>query len=172
MLRLKTKTPLYLGAGVLICLLVAQCFASLLRPQLILNYTASMPIGIYKIVPVRTWRHGMVVVMNPSRPDRKLLSERGWLMKQGLLIKPVGALPGDEVCINNETVTVNGIERGSVFAKDTQGRPLPVLRGCFAIASGHLFPLSTHSAHSFDGRYFGSMAMAQVLGEAQPLWMF
>lgn len=172
MRRLANKTPLYVVAGVLSGLLVAQGLVSVSSHTLILNYTASMPLGIYQRVPIHTWRHGMVVVITPSSSDKALFAARGWLMKQGVLIKPIGALPGDQVCIQNDTVTVNGDDVGPVFAKDSHGLPLPVIRGCFVLPQGTVFPLSTHSAHSFDGRYFGAIPMAQVLGEARPVWTF
>jgi conjugative transfer signal peptidase TraF len=172
MSRLTNKTPLYVGAGVLSALLAAQGLSSVSPPTLILNYTASMPLGIYQRVPIHTWRHGMVVVITPSSSDKALIAARGWLMKTGVLIKPIGALPGDQVCIQNDTVTVNGKAVGPVFAKDSHGLPLPVIRGCFVLPQGTVFPLSTHSAHSFDGRYFGAIPMAQVLGEARPVWIF
>ncbi len=172
MSRLTNKTPLYVGAGVLSALLVAQGLSSVSPPTLILNYTASMPLGIYQRVPVHTWRHGMVVVITPSSSDKALFAARGWLMKKGVLIKPIGALPGDQVCIYHDTVTVNGAAVGPVFAKDSHGLPLPVLRGCFVLPQGAVFPFSTYSTHSFDGRYFGPIPMAQVLGEARPVWTF
>ncbi len=172
MRRLTSKTPLYVGAGVLCGLLAAQGLASVSSHTLILNYTASMPLGIYQRVPIHTWRPGMVVVITPSQSDRVLFAARGWLMKKGVLIKPIGALPGDQVCIHHDTVTVNGEVVGPVFAKDSHGLPLPVISGCFVLPRGTVFPLSTYSAHSFDGRYFGPIPMAQVLGEARPVWTF
>ena len=172
MRRLANKTPLYVGAGVMSGLLVAQGLASGSSHSLIFNYAASMPLGIYQRVPSHTWRHGMVVVITPSSSDKAFFAARGWLMKQGVLIKPIGALPGDQVCIHNDTVTVNDAAVGPVFAKDSHGLPLPVIRGCFVLLQGTVFPFSTYSAHSFDGRYFGAIPMAQVLGEARPVWVF
>jgi conjugative transfer signal peptidase TraF len=172
MRRLTSKTLLYVGAGVLSGLLAAQVLASISSHTLILNYTASMPLGIYQRVPIHTWRHGMVVVITPSPSDKALFATRGWLMKKGVLIKPIGALPGDQVCIQNDTVTVNGKAVGPVYVKDSHGLPLPVIRGCFVLAPGTVFPFSTYSAHSFDGRYIGAIPMAQVLGEARPVWTF
>ena len=172
MRRHTNKTPLYIGAGVLSGLLAAQGLASVSSHTLILNYTASMPLGIYQRVPIHSWRHGMVVVITPSPSDKALIAARGWLMEKGVLIKPIGALPGDQVCIHGDTVTVNGKAVGPVFAKDSHGLPLPAIRGCFALPQGTVFPFSTFSAHSFDGRYFGAIPMAQVLGEARPVWTF
>lgn len=166
------KAPLYVIPGVLSGLLIAQGLASVSSHSLILNYTASTPLGIYQRVPIHTWRHGMMVVITPSPSDKALFAARGWLMKNGVLIKPIGALPGDQVCIHNDTVTINGKEAGPVFAMDSHGLPLPVIRGCFVLPRGTVFPFSTYSAHSFDGRYFGAISMAQVLGEARPVWTF
>lgn len=172
MRRHTNKTPLYIGAGVLSGLLVAQELASVSSHTFILNYTASMPLGIYQRVPIHTWRHGMVVVITPSPSNKALFASRGWLMKTGVLIKPIGALPGDQVCIHKDTVTVNGKIVGPVFANDSHGFPLPVVRGCFVLPQGTVFPLSAYSAHSFDGRYFGAIPMTQILGEARPVWVF
>ena len=172
MRRLTNTTPLYVGAGVLSCLLAAQVLASISSHTLILNYTASMPLGIYQRVPIHTWRHGTVVMITPSPSEKALIAARGWLMKKGVLIKSIGALPGDQVCIHHDTVTVNGKIVGPVFAKDSHGLPLPVIRGCFVLAPETVFPFSTYSAHSFDGRYFGTIPLQHVLGEARPVWVF
>lgn len=169
---LRTKTPLLIAAGVIGSLLTVSALWSQFSPTLIINYTQSMPIGVYKIEHISEWRHGMPVAITVPEHVKSLLHERGWLSKKGLLIKPIGALPSDEVCIDNAVVKVNGSTRGAVFSKDSNGLPIPMIRGCFHIKAGQLFLLSTHIARSFDGRYFGPIPMDQVLGEAVPLWLF
>jgi type IV secretory pathway protease TraF len=52
------------------------------------------------------------------------------------------------------------------------GRPLPVWQGCRMIADGEVFLMNWLSADSLDGRYFGSLPAASIVGRAVPIWTF
>ena len=55
------------------------------------------------------------------------------------MLKRVLALPGQTVCRNGTTITVDGIEMGEARERDRRGRPLPVWEGCDLVGDGELF---------------------------------
>ena len=104
-------------------------------------------------------------------PDtaRALADARGYLPRQALLIKPVAAVPGDNVCRHGSFVTINGRPRAMAHTRDGQRRFLPRWHGCHRLGTSKLFVLSTVRG-SFDGRYLGPIARGNVLGTAVPIW--
>src|SRR5689334_17309906 len=68
--------------------IVATCFAVILVgrpalfrpvPQLIWNASASVPLGLYRVLPARTPHVGEVVVVRPPDALADFLAERGYL---------------------------------------------------------------------------------------------
>ncbi len=99
-----------------------------------------------------------------------LVAERRWLPAGVSLLKRVGAVAGDMVCVD-AVLQIRGELVGPILAEDAQGRPLPLARrGCFTIAPGFFFPVSRSTPLSFDGRYFGAVPVRDVIAEVVPLW--
>ena len=141
-------------------------------PTLLLNYTASLPLGVYVVVPPQHLTRGMLIVFPPPVAVASLIIERGWLPPQTPLLKPLAALPGDEVCVQDTGLFINQAYAGPVATVDRLERPLPQWRGCVVLHPEEVFPASLHSPFSFDGRYFGPVAVSTIQGVAQPLWTF
>ncbi len=59
---------------------------------------------------------------------------------------------------------------GEARERDSRGRPLPSWQGCRVIAVGEAFLMNARSADSLDGRYFGPLPAASIVGRAAPLW--
>jgi type IV secretory pathway protease TraF len=78
-------------------------------------------------------------------------------------------VPGDVVCRHAATVTVNADVVASARDADALGRYLPQWQGCRTLVAGQVFVLST-APDSFDGRYFGPLNVAQVLGVGRAIW--
>ena len=165
-MKLQTKLPLILASAAIVGLLSGRPLWARYGVFLIRNHSASVSKGFYRVVPIKNWKCGALVVFPLPKAAEVFLRGRPWLLKNVSLIKPVGALPGDHVCIHAHSIDVNRSRKGEVFATDLDGRSLPKLRGCFRVRPRHFFPLSTHSPHSFDGRYFGEIPMRQAVGEA------
>jgi type IV secretory pathway protease TraF len=86
------------------------------------------------------------------------------------LVKHVAALSRQSVCRNGLTVSVDAVTTGEARERDSRGRPLPSWQGCRVIAVGEVFFMNARSAASLDGRYFGPLPAASILGRAAPLW--
>ena len=138
------------------------------QPCLLWNASASAPIGLYELVPRAPARSELAVIRLPD-PVHTLAAERGYLAGRALLIKPVVAVPGDVVCRHAATVTVNADVVALARDADALGRALPQWQGCLTLVAGQVFVLST-APDSFDGRYFGPLNVAHVLGVGRAIW--
>jgi type IV secretory pathway protease TraF len=87
------------------------------------------------------------------------------------LLKHVAALAGQSVCRIGPTVTVDAIEMGEARERDSRNRALPVWQGCRVIPKGEVFVMNPRSSDSLDGRYFGPLPAASIVGRAIPLWI-
>lgn len=144
-----------------------------LTPSYYINFSNSEPLGIYRLIPFDgSLKRGDRVVMKPPKQALPYIYGRCWLPDGWLLIKNVGALPGDSLLISDKAIYINGQFTGPVSQHDSQGMPLPRLRGCFKIDRGLFLPISTYIPNSFDGRYFGPVPFGLIRGKAILLFRF
>ena len=141
-------------------------------PQFIWNASASAPIGLYELQPKDRLAVTDLVAVAPPEPIAQFLAERSYLPRGVPLLKRVLALPGQTVCRRQLTVMIDGIVTATAREKDHLGRPLPVWQGCRMIAEGEIFLMNWQSDDSLDGRYFGPLPTASILGRAIPIWTF
>ncbi|WP_274626392.1 S26 family signal peptidase [Arvimicrobium flavum] len=138
--------------------------------KLIWNATASAPIGFYTVEPAEALDVPELVAVVPPEPLAAFVAERGYVARGVPLLKRVLGLPGQRVCRLRSTITVNGIEIGEALERDSLGRDLPVWQGCRVIGDDQLFLMNWELRDSLDGRYFGLIPAASVIGRAVPLW--
>lgn len=145
--------------------------AAMHRPtdfRLYWNPTPSVPVGLY-------WRtdkgfgRGDLVVAWPPLAARDLAAARGILPKTVPLLKRIAATEGDEICATGTTISVNGKALAERLVADSQGRAMPAWDGCHRLGD-EVFLLLPEVSSSFDGRYFGAIPRASVIGKAIPLW--
>lgn len=137
---------------------------------LIYNPSESAPRGWYTQRRVRALQSGTLVFAHLPAAAAALADERGYLPRHVPILKRVGAIEGQRVCVENGFVRIG--ERTVAIARsgDGRGRPLVPWRGCRALAHGEVFLFATRSQASFDSRYFGPVQHEAILGEAVPLW--
>ena len=154
-------------------LFLAQLFSYLMPPKFYINFTSSEPIGVYKLIPgYEDLKIGDYVLFEVPDHARPYIHGRGWLPEGWVLLKNVGALPGDMVTITDSEVRINNTVIGPVLLADNKNRPLPQLRGDFEIPEGFFFPISKRLNNSFDGRYFGPISHKLIIGKAVPILTF
>jgi conjugative transfer signal peptidase TraF len=139
-------------------------------PLYIWNASNSVPIGLYRVQPSARLTVTELVAVKPPDLLAAFLDLNGYLPIGVPMLKRVLALPGQTVCRNGLTITVDGIEVGDAQERDGRGRPLPAWHGCRVIADGDVFVMNWQSADSLDGRYFGSLPASAVIGRAVPVW--
>ena len=128
-----------------------------------LNVSPSVPYGVYRLtaVPSMLSRGMLVLVPTPT-------SVQPWHPAQVPLLKPVAALAGDTVCVQDGGLQIAGQWYGPVLDA-ADGRRLPQWHGCLVLHEGEVF-LASAAARSLDGRYFGVVKGAALTARALPLW--
>lgn len=138
-----------------------------------IQVSASMPKGVYKIKAAENVSLGQIVVFNIPPSVSDLVQTRRWAPESVsfLLMKPVAAKAGDRVLISEKGLFINDMYFGAMKQFDSKGRPLPVIYGEFVLKENELFAVSNHD-NSFDSRYFGPIATSAVKGVVEPLIIF
>jgi len=139
-------------------------------PHYIWNASKSVPIGLYRLQPVKGLSVTELVAVRPPDLLAAFLDLNGYLPIGVPMLKRVLALPGQTVCRNGLAIAVNGIVVGQAHERDGRGRPLPSWQGCRVIADGDVFVMNWQSADSLDSRYFGRLPASAVIGRAVPVW--
>ncbi|ODT81422.1 MAG: S26 family signal peptidase [Pelagibacterium sp. SCN 64-44] len=134
------------------------------------NVSASVPVGLYRVEPVEQIAVTDLLAVNPPEPLASFMIARGYIGRDVPLLKRVMGLPGQRVCRQGRSITVDGVPIGDTLERDRIGRSLPIWRGCRRIADGELFLMNPDVSDSLDGRYFGPIAARDVVGRATPLW--
>jgi conjugative transfer signal peptidase TraF len=139
-------------------------------PRFLWNASESVPIGLYRLHPAGGLAVTDLVAVLPPEPLATILADGQYLPRGVPLLKRVLALPGQTVCREELTITIDKIEMGVAREHDSRGRPLPIWQGCREIADDEVFLMNWQSADSLDGRYFGVLPTSAIIGRAKPLW--
>ena len=137
-------------------------------PVLVYNASASAPLGFYRLVPGAIRRGDFVLSRLPD-PVARFAAARGYLPLSVLLVKRVAAVSGDRVCAGSGAIRINDQAVALALARDGQGRPLAAWQGCRTLADDEIFLLMAGVSSSFDGRYFGPIPRAAIIGRLVPL---
>ncbi|MBM2765033.1 S26 family signal peptidase [Burkholderia anthina] len=148
-------------------------------PRLTYNPSDSVAVGWYRVepfdsrtalLPRRLSVDSIVLVPLPAEAAA-LAAQRGYLPVQVPLLKRVGAIAPQVVCIVGGIVRIDGVPSAAVLRADRLGRLLPSWQQCRRLQPGELFLLSTTNPASFDSRYFGPVSASTVIGVAHPVWL-
>ena len=145
------------------------------------NPSPSMPRGVYLLGPIATPNVGdMVAACIPVGELARLSRRRDYLPSSercasGLspVLKPVVAVAGDTVAIDDEGTRINGVllPNSRVYDTDTQGLPITHLPVPWIkrLDAGEYFLLANYVARSLDSRYYGPLPRKNIVGLAHTL---
>lgn len=176
--RLRARVVLTGFAAAGLAALAWAAFVSPL-PRLTYNPSDSVAVGWYRVDPLdhrtsslpRPLSVGSIVLVPLPAEAAALAAQRGYLPTRIPLLKRVGAVAPQEVCIADGKVRIDGVPSAAVLSADRWGRPLPSWPQCRRLRPGELFLLSATNPASFDSRYFGPVSAAAVIGVARPVWL-
>ncbi|HCF5866364.1 S26 family signal peptidase [Pseudomonas aeruginosa] len=148
-------------------------------PRLIYNPSDSVAVGWYRIEPFaprtaslpRPLSVDSIVLVPLPAKAAMLAAQRGYLPAHIPLLKRVGAVAPQHVCIVAGQVRIDGVPVAALLSADRLGRPLPSWPQCRRLAPGEVFLLSVTNPASFDSRYFGPISASAVIGVAHPIWL-
>lgn len=144
-----------------------------LPARIVYNPSASVARGWYRIAPLAgpaSLHVGSIVLVRLPASVAAFAAQRGYLPAGVPILKRVGAVAPQPVCVRERTMHVDGAAVATVLAHDGAHRPLQPWAPCRTLAEGELFLLSDTHPASFDSRYFGPVDSSAVLGIARPLW--
>jgi conjugative transfer signal peptidase TraF len=140
------------------------------HPLLVYNPSHSVPRGWYLVEVQDDYRAGDILLVRLPAAAAALAAQRGYLPSAVPLLKRVGATLPQAVCVRDGLVHIDGALVAATRTVDSNGQLLPVLSFCSRLEPQQVFVLSTDSADSFDGRYFGPIDRRHVIGVARPVW--
>lgn len=176
--RLRARIVLAGFAAVGLAALAWAAFVQPL-PRLIYNPSDSVAVGWYRVQPLdhraaslpRRLEVGSIVLTRLPADAAALAARRGYLPAHVPLLKRVGAVAPQHVCIVAGQVRIDGVPAAAALRADRLGRPLPSLQLCRRLEPGELFLLSVTNPASFDSRYFGPVSASAVIGIGHPVWL-
>ena len=138
--------------------------------RLIYNPTTSAPAGWYRISFTSDLNVADYVLVRLPREAARLANERQYLPLAVPLLKRIGAVREQRVCVSGNSVIIDGSPVAVALPNDSRGRNLVAWAHCRALESDELFLLSDSNPASFDSRYFGPIRLPNVIGKAIPVW--
>jgi conjugative transfer signal peptidase TraF len=138
--------------------------------RIVYNPSDSVPRGWYRVGPTESLRVGGIVLARIPPEAAALAAERRYLPDRVPLLKSIGAMSPQQVCVQDRIVHIDGVALATALKADHQGRLLPVWQQCRTLHDNELFLLSAKNPASFDSRYFGPVSTSAVIGSARPIW--
>lgn len=140
-------------------------------PKLLyVNTTASLPIGIYLVIPGFGIRDGDIVAYEQETHEMDIIHRNGWLPEGAdpVFIKHAAVAGGSySVSASDHLFRVNGCVIGTAMTSDGKGHVLHPRYGIFRIAEGEFLPY-TKAARSYDGRYTGTTSTDRICSRVIP----
>jgi conjugative transfer signal peptidase TraF len=163
--RQKTLIAMCGAAAVLVATMIAEPL-----PLYIWNASASVPTGLYRLLPAKRFHVAELVAVQPPEPLATFLTINGYLPAKIPMLKRVLAVRGQTICRIGPAIWIDDIAVGAARDRYRRGRLLPEWQGCRVVAEGELFLMNWQSDDSLDGRYFGLLPASIVIGHALPVW--
>ncbi|MGJ7530692.1 S26 family signal peptidase [Variovorax sp. GB1P17] len=143
------------------------------QARIVYNPSDSVARGWYRIAPAvgfKSLRVGSIVLARLPADTAAIAAQRGYLPAGLPILKRIGALAPQSVCVREQIVRIDGDAVATVRLHDGARRPLSAWTQCRSLGETELFLLSDTNPASFDSRYFGPIDTSAVLGIALPLW--
>ena len=148
------------------------------QARVVINTTASLPLGLYRAIDAPVARGAYVRFCPPPSALFDEAARRGYVHAgfcpggYGPLLKRVLAVPGDRVQVAGDGVRIDGrlIPLSAPMWADGGGRTLPRYAQDRILNASELMLMSDFSPASFDARYFGPVDRAQVQSVIEPFF--
>src|SRR5437899_2532066 len=140
-----TRLGLLVGMAVGVLVLIVSAHA---RPsvQVVYNPSDSAPRGWYRVMPTTRLSVGDYVVARLPHATARLAATRGYLPVSVPVLKRIAAVSGQQVCVRDSVVCVDGLPLARTLEVDRLGRPMKPWPECRRLIGDQLFLRSTDKA--------------------------
>ncbi len=142
----------------------------------IINTTSSMPLGLYYTSgDTSDLKRGETVIVDLPYKVQYFGVQRNYVKNmETKLVKEIIAVPGDNVILTDDTISVNGKKYPAVSHKyDGNHRKLNLYpRGKYNNTAGYWVYGSNDKDESWDSRYFGPLKKSQIIKRAYSIFTF
>lgn len=158
---------------------VSVAAAARATASLRVNFTSSLPLGIYRSAPAGRITHGSVVLVCLPEPIARFARGREYLWRgecpgpAAPIGKLVLALAGDTVGVTAGGLRLNGfiVPRTQPLGADRKARPMVHYPyGDYVVPADRMWLYSPYDARSFDSRYFGPVPVSSVRSTLVSVW--
>lgn len=156
----------YLLLGVIIFLAFAAIVLRYFGFGITYQVSASMPKGFYLIMPSSLFYRGEAVVFKAPDYVRGELIHHHWIPDDGMMMKKITAMPGDDVCYQSNWLLLPHGKRLPIYHYYAPGKRLPRYYFCGQLPKNNYLLTSDRAKRSFDSRYFGPVSNRLILGKA------
>ncbi len=174
-----TTRPVRAALLAALAVLTAAVSFAILGSGLRVNFTSSMPLGIYwlEALPISGVERGMFVAVCAPQDVAEQGRRSGYLSTgpcphgTELLLKAVAGVTGDDVTVSAWGVAINGrlLPHSRPVAFDRSGRRMsPWPAGRYHLGREQVW-LYADNDRSWDSRYWGPTPVANVMARAVPL---
>jgi conjugative transfer signal peptidase TraF len=162
--------------GVAAALVVAASYVA--QASLYVNFTRSLPSGLYRRIGGAPARGDLVVACMP-RHAGEFARRRGYVWRGDCpgAAAPVGklilAIAGDTVTVSPDGLRLNGraVPNSRLVPRDSRGRAMTHFPfGAHILEPGQVWLFSSFHPMSFDSRYFGPVESSGIRARIWPLW--
>jgi conjugative transfer signal peptidase TraF len=165
--------PVLLACMVLAVAAVLVPSVAQISARIVYNPSDSVARGWYRVAPdvgSNSLHVGSIILARLPSDVAAFAAQRGYLPAGVPVLKRIGALAPQSVCVRVQAVRIDGDAVATARLHDGAHRPLSAWTQCRALGEAELFLLSDTNPASFDSRYFGPIDTSAVLGIATPLW--
>ena len=170
---------LFVRLAQLTALISAAVAAGGLMGTIRVNYTRSLPIGVYRTVRAGSAARGSIVLVCLPEAIARYALERGYVWRGACpgRTAPIGklvlAIEGDTVVVTKAGLRLNGqlVPHTQPVETDSEGRAVshyPV--GVYLVTRNEVWLYSPYHRRSFDSRYFGPVPASSLRSRMMPLW--
>ena len=168
---------LWKAAAASLAIVFLASVARIFRLRISLTDSAAAP-GIYRVVPGVPIHDGDLIAACLPAPIATEGLSRGYLKrgdcpgKTEPVAKVAGALPGDLVNVQAQSVSVDGVAfaNSATATHDSKGRELShVPWGRRVVRAGEVWLFGFNDPRSWDARYFGPVPISAICGVLKPV---
>jgi conjugative transfer signal peptidase TraF len=153
--------------------------AALIYSKIVINISPSIPVGIYLKTTPHPQKGSLISVCLPKDTMKQGIENHyvisGWGTCDGMLplLKEIIAVPGDDVILMNNAISVNGkIYHSPTYNKDSAGNLMPIYpRGHYPNTTGYWL-LGISDIRSWDSRYWGAISNNLIKNSLLPIFVW